>query len=49
MALYAKPSTFICYANVLHLLGTMRVLKGHKAFAKGLGEIQFKDSKKTFI
>jgi hypothetical protein len=49
MALYAKPSTFICYANVLCLLGTMRVLEGHRAFVKGLGEIQFKNSKKTLI
>jgi hypothetical protein len=37
---------FICYANVLCLLGAMRVLKGHRTFAKGLGEIEFNGFKK---
>lgn len=38
---------FICYANVLCLLGAMRVLEGHKTFVKGLGEIKFKGLKKN--
>jgi hypothetical protein len=42
MALYVKPLAFICYVNVLHLLGAMKVLEGRKAFAEGLGQIEFK-------
>jgi len=47
MALYAKPLAFIYYANILRLLGAMRVLEGHRTFAEGLGQIMFKGSKKN--
>jgi hypothetical protein len=41
-SLFAKPLAFICYANILRLLGAMKVLEGCKAFAEGLREIEFK-------